>query len=404
MHGNAFELEVPDDKTASGHNKPIMMPKDSVISRTMLQLQFGLATDDKQERRVLKPWYVIDPRKSPIALVCCDVATTTALIFTATFTPYEVGFVAPSRHPYELWFLANRIVDIVFILDLVLQFFTGYLHDRESEVSKAAVWVFEPKQIACNYITSPWFAIDVISIGVGVIDFLALDAIRSSNTLLDDNGAALPIGNLKTLRMLRAARLVKLVRLLRASRMLQRWQVRYAINYGYLQLLVNVCKVLFVTHIFACIWAIQADFHDSKLESWMGTCSGNYCYECSHSGGADGNSTSELRACPTESSLMQDHPTITYACVRSPIIYAASVYWSIATITSSACCCAPHPPSAPCAPLPLRAGRASPPAPSVRSQLATATSLRVRATQWSCGCARLSCCSPVLCGPMSLRA
>ena len=69
-----------------------------------------------------KKWsWVIDPREV-MWIAYWDIVTTTALVFTSTVTPLEVAFLQPLA-PDERWtnglFLTNRLVDCVFIFDMV---------------------------------------------------------------------------------------------------------------------------------------------------------------------------------------------------------------------------------------------------------------------------------------------
>ena len=51
-----------------------------------------------------------------------------ALVFTALCTPYEVGFLPAAEAGFpnggRNLFIINRLIDIVFIIDMFLQFFT----------------------------------------------------------------------------------------------------------------------------------------------------------------------------------------------------------------------------------------------------------------------------------------
>ena len=405
-------------------------------SRSAASIAFGLTTDDKKERRQRRPWYILDPRKRTTPQLAWDCIASLALVFTATFTPFEVGFLAPSREPQEALFVTNRVVDFIFFVDLVLTFFTGYQSNPLD--TNSALWVFDMRKIAWHYVTSAWFYVDVLSIAVGIFDLLELDMVRGGDRLyggrlygdptlsqlpnatfnaslsgLDTEATAEAFVHLKALRVLRALRLIKLVRLIKASTVLRRWQIRYAINYGYLALVLNVCKVLFVAHMFACLWSLQADFHESRLTSWMGTTSGQYCYRCTYiAGGVDASGTL-LPMCPDDPDLMQPHPFLLYACLPCGTIYAASVYWSIMTLTSSALASSPRPPARPFAP-----SRVSPCAPKPTTQpqaewtratlpptqSAMETSRPARPMPPSCALRRYSCCSLASCGPMSSRA
>ena len=103
----------------------------------------------------------------------------------------------------------NRVIDVIFIIDLVLQFFLMYpAGDSDTGVR----WVDSRRQIISNYLTG-WFALDFFSICLMAIDFV---------TILSGKENADSLGALRVLRVLRALRLIKLVRLVRASRMFKR--------------------------------------------------------------------------------------------------------------------------------------------------------------------------------------
>ena len=72
-----------------------------------------------------KSKYLIDPRTS-VRLPYWDGISALALLFTAIVTPYEVAFL-PSDLIYL--FIVNRTVDVVFLLDVVVQFFLAYPSD-----------------------------------------------------------------------------------------------------------------------------------------------------------------------------------------------------------------------------------------------------------------------------------
>ena len=97
---------------------------------------------------------------------------------------------------------------------------------------------------------------------------------------------------------------------LRASRILKRWETQISIDYGTLALLRCLVLICLGAHWFACIWALQASFADTPLDSWMGTF--DYCWSMPNS------------------SLTEPE----YACVGPWDMYAASVYFAVMTITS----------------------------------------------------------------------
>ena len=73
-------------------------------------------------------WWVIDPRK--VAFVAhWDLAMTLGLLYVALVTPVEVAFVKSPALDAK-WsnpiFLINRLLDVMFIADMLLQFRLGY--------------------------------------------------------------------------------------------------------------------------------------------------------------------------------------------------------------------------------------------------------------------------------------
>jgi hypothetical protein len=84
-----------------------------------------------------------------------DIAQVLVLFYLAWVTPYRVGFDAPAYGP-EFWF--EFLVDIYFIVDVFLNFITGFWMDLET----TTVLVSDPKDIAVNYLKT-WFLIDIVA-------------------------------------------------------------------------------------------------------------------------------------------------------------------------------------------------------------------------------------------------
>lgn len=170
-----------------------------------------------------KPRYIIDPRKS-LCMSLWDAVSTLALLYTALVTPFEVAFLQAPRTWADAaadgLFMLNRAVDVVFVVDILVQFFLMY---KVEDAIRGVKWVDDPKLIRCNYLKS-WFAIDLFSTLPSLCDILPL-------FLATDTGDAAAGGTqLRNLRLIRCARLVRLVRLLRASRVFKRWETRMTIN------------------------------------------------------------------------------------------------------------------------------------------------------------------------------
>ena len=151
-------------------------------------------------------WFQIDPRVSK-AMPYWDTITAIAIVFTAFVTPYEVSFLPMAASALEPLFLINRMLDVVFIADMSVQFVLIYSVGNQAEGVR---WVEDPRRIVLSYLKG-WFTIDATSIAVSSVDLIGLQTGGSSN-----------VASLRSLRALRALRLLKLARLLRASRIFAR--------------------------------------------------------------------------------------------------------------------------------------------------------------------------------------
>ena len=248
-----------------------------------------------------KPWtaLVIDPRKNTL-IGYWDLVSCLALIFTAVVTPYEVGFV-PAPVGDGKWgdplFLMNRVIDLIFVADMLLQFFVA---TQVTDDRSGTRWVLDSRAIVVNYVTSRWFYLDFFSIGTSAFDLFGTGEASS----------------LSALRVVRALRLVKLVRLARGSRMLTRYEKRLNINYALLGLVQVVVTLLVFCHWSACVWGLQASFH--RLNSWMGAT--GYCEPLPLNGSDVPRATAEalLANCPAEKAC-EFKACTTDTCTRGSI-------------------------------------------------------------------------------------
>ena len=77
--------------------------------------------------------------------------------YTAFVTPFEISFLDDDTAGDGL-FICNRLIDFIFICDIVLVFFLPF----RAPVDKGGVWVYSSKKIAKNYLKG-WFLVDLIS-------------------------------------------------------------------------------------------------------------------------------------------------------------------------------------------------------------------------------------------------
>ena len=174
---------------------------------------------------------LINPRSTFMSY--WDLVTAIALIYTATITPFEIGIGLPTQ--IDALFFCNQVINIVFLVDLVLQFFLP-VPDQRGELIR------DRRVLAMRYLKS-WFALDVVSILP--FDFVVLAAGNDEST-----------AGLRSFRLMRLLRLIKLVKVLRASRIIQRWQNAVDISSSQMSVLEVLVGYTVFVHWFACAWAL----------------------------------------------------------------------------------------------------------------------------------------------------
>ncbi|KOO24295.1 voltage-gated ion channel superfamily [Chrysochromulina tobinii] len=129
-----------------------------------------------------------------------DLLTLLALGFTVLVTPYEVGLIL---NPITSLDYANYVVNVIFFLGIITQFFLPY-HEKAQEGGRL---VRSHSRIAKRYVLGSFFVDVVSTIPFSDLAPLLMSGEQSSKEL-------------QLLRMLRAVRLLKLGRIFRASRIL----------------------------------------------------------------------------------------------------------------------------------------------------------------------------------------
>uniref|UniRef100_A0A8C9RIV8 Potassium voltage-gated channel subfamily H member 7 n=1 Tax=Scleropages formosus TaxID=113540 RepID=A0A8C9RIV8_SCLFO len=169
------------------------------------------------------------------------------VIYTAIFTPYSAAFLLNDREEQkrrECGYscsplnVVDLIVDIMFIIDILINFRTTYVNANEEVVS-------HPGKIAIHYFKG-WFLIDMVA--AIPFDLLIFGSGSDETTTL--------IGLLKTARLLR---------LVRVARKLDRYS-----EYGAAVLMLLMCIFALIAHWLACIWYAIGNVEKPYLEHKIG--------------------------------------------------------------------------------------------------------------------------------------
>ncbi|NXA19366.1 KCNH1 protein, partial [Ibidorhyncha struthersii] len=284
----AFKQPIEDD-SCKGWGKFARLTRALTSSRGVLQ---QLAPSVQKGENVHKhsrlaevlqlgseilPQYKQEAPKTPphIILHYCVFKTTWDWIililtfYTAILVPYNVSFKTKQNN--VAWLVVDSIVDVIFLVDIVLNFHTTF-------VGPAGEVISDPKLIRMNYLKT-WFVIDLLSC-------LPYDVINAFENV-DEVSILVPLPSINYYFMFggrwrREDRRgisslfssLKVVRLLRLGRVARK--LDHYIEYGAAVLVLLVCVFGLAAHWLACIWysigdyeVIDEDTNTIRTESWL---------------------------------------------------------------------------------------------------------------------------------------
>ncbi|XP_052129683.1 potassium voltage-gated channel protein eag isoform X2 [Frankliniella occidentalis] len=249
-----------DDNKGAGLSKFAKLARSVTRSRSVLVSQFSshlpnLKDTTKQSNLAhmmslsadVMPQYRQEAPKTPphILLHYCafkaiwDWIILCLTFYTAIMVPYNVAFKNKTSEDVSL-LVVDSIVDVIFFIDIVLNFHTTFVGPGGEVVS-------DPKVIRMNYLKS-WFIIDLLSC-------LPYDVFNAFDH--DEDGIGSLFSALKVVRLLRLGRVV---------RKLDRY-----LEYGAAMLILLLCFYMLVAHWLACIWySIGRSDADNGIQySWL---------------------------------------------------------------------------------------------------------------------------------------
>ncbi|TSK53639.1 Potassium voltage-gated channel subfamily H member 1 [Bagarius yarrelli] len=249
----AFKQPIEDD-SSKGWAKFARLTRALTSSRGVLQ---QLAPTVHKGENVLQlgsdilPQYKQETPKTPphIILHYCTFKTTWDWVililtfYTAIMVPYNVSFKTKQNN--VTWLVVDSIVDVIFLVDIVLNFHTTF-------VGPAGEVISDPKLIRMNYVKT-WFVIDLLSC-------LPYDVINAFENV--DEGISSLFSSLKVVRLLRLGRVAR--------------KLDHYIEYGAAVLVLLVCVFGLAAHWLACIWysigdyeVIDEEANMVRTDSWL---------------------------------------------------------------------------------------------------------------------------------------
>ncbi|XP_067311534.1 potassium voltage-gated channel subfamily H member 1a isoform X2 [Pseudorasbora parva] len=206
------------------------------------------------------PQYKQETPKTPphIILHYCAFKTTWDWVililtfYTAIMVPYNVSFKTKQNN--VTWLVVDSIVDVIFLVDIVLNFHTTF-------VGPAGEVISDPKLIRMNYLKT-WFVIDLLS----CLPYDVINAFENVDENWNHRAVTQGISSLFS-----SLKVVRLLRLGRVARKLDHY-----IEYGAAVLVLLVCVFGLAAHWLACIWysigdyeVIDEDRNTVRTDSWL---------------------------------------------------------------------------------------------------------------------------------------
>ncbi|VVC29369.1 RmlC-like jelly roll fold,PAS-associated, C-terminal,Potassium channel, voltage-dependent [Cinara cedri] len=206
--------------------------------------------------------------------------------YTAIMVPYNVAFKNKTSEDVSL-LVVDSIVDVIFFIDIVLNFHTTFVGPGGEVVS-------DPKVIRMNYLRS-WFVIDLLSC-------LPYDVFNAFDH--DEEGIGSLFSALKVVRLLRLGRVV---------RKLDRY-----LEYGAAMLILLLCFYMLVAHWLACIWYSigRSDAENGIQYSWLWKLANVTQYPYTYSYNEQTNTT-ELVGGPSRKTMYVTALYFTMSCMTS---------------------------------------------------------------------------------------
>eukprot|EP00927_Polykrikos_kofoidii_P082425 TRINITY_DN819_c0_g1_i2.p1 TRINITY_DN819_c0_g1~~TRINITY_DN819_c0_g1_i2.p1 ORF type:complete len:984 (-),score=141.01 TRINITY_DN819_c0_g1_i2:91-3042(-) len=178
-----------------------------------------------------------------------DVIVMVCLIFTGIVTPYEIAFIEQTESTLKS---INRIVDMIFIKDLCMQFVLKV----KKTTRQGSIWIKDRRMIAHLYMRT-WFIIDLLS----VIPYEDL-----SVYLVQSGVGGSVMEKLSVVRLLRVCRLCKLGRILKASKIAKRWENRIGLPSAKRYIISFSVLILAACHWMACAWGFFGMLFGTNLK------------------------------------------------------------------------------------------------------------------------------------------
>ncbi|XP_060921104.1 potassium voltage-gated channel subfamily H member 2 [Labrus mixtus] len=231
--------------------QPQRLPAEEREYPQVLSLGADVLPEYKLQAPRIHKWTVL--HYSPFKAVW-DWLILLLVIYTAILTPYSAAFLLNDQEEAAMQScgyscsplnVVDLIVDIMFIIDILINFRTTYVNTNDEVVS-------HPVRIAVHYFKG-WFLIDMVA----AIPF---------DLLIYRSGEEVRCEPLQTTTLIGLLKTARLLRLVRVARKLDRYS-----EYGAAVLFLLMCTFALIAHWLACIWYAIGSVERNGSIGWLHT-------------------------------------------------------------------------------------------------------------------------------------
>ncbi|CAI2381160.1 unnamed protein product [Moneuplotes crassus] len=174
-----------------------------------------------------------------------DLTITLLVIISGILTPLRLAFV--ENEDSFSWLLLDTVIDLFFLADIIINFFTVYTNRSED-------FVVSRKLIALNYLRG-WF----------IIDFIAIIPV---NYFYDPKQGVNDLARLA--RLVRLYKLVKLFRIVKQGGKIKKYAAdALKLNMVKERILTFILFLTITCHVLSCMWYFSASWDDFSPDTWV---------------------------------------------------------------------------------------------------------------------------------------
>ena len=232
-------------------DKKFLRKRASLLSYS--QATCGLASQVISLTEDDLPWYIIHPDCMFKSIWNFYIGA--LLIYTAIVMPYAIAFLETAR--LDAWFYINIIVDLSFIIDIIVNLFSGY-YEKHMAIVKSH------KKIIKKY-ASTWMVFDLIS----CIPFEYIELFEPS---LEASNLQIWLKFMRFPKLFRIFKIIKIFKTSNYERNIISEKIQELLNlkHSSIRLFTSCLYIIISLHLMSCFWYLSAKIEGLGPETWIG--------------------------------------------------------------------------------------------------------------------------------------